>query len=68
MNINADKYSVATHSWGQQFADALTVGGDGTEDLEGGSNANPGCMDYIMHFISLPFKVSAGDLNPTIDS
>lgn len=65
MNINADKYSVATHSWGQQFADALTVGGDGAEDLEGGSNANPGCMDYIMHFISLPFKLVFALVPPT---
>jgi len=65
MNINADKYSVATHSWGQQLQDAFTVGGDGAEDLEGGSNANPSLLDYVMHFISLPFKVIFALVPPT---
>jgi solute carrier family 8 (sodium/calcium exchanger) len=63
MNINADKYSVATHSWGQQFADAITVGG-GSDTMEP-SDSSPGVIDYIMHCVALPFKLIFALVPPT---
>ena len=58
MNMNLEKYDVGTSSWGQQFNDALFE--IGCEDGE-----IPGTMDYIMHAVTVPFKVIYSVVPPT---
>lgn len=60
----AEKYSVETVSWGQQFSDALTIErDDGEEDLPW--TALPkGTL--VMHFITVPWKLAFATCPPTI--
>merc|ERR1739838_14501 len=48
-------------SWLEQFSDAFTVQADDDEEGEEGEEAEekmPSCGDYIMHFLTLPWKLS----------
>ncbi|XP_063720538.1 sodium/calcium exchanger 1-like isoform X2 [Symsagittifera roscoffensis] len=67
---------LGTHSWKEQFKDALTVsagddddddGGDGGEgeDGEEGGGKQPGCFDYAMHFLTVPWKLLFAFIPPT---
>lgn len=63
---------LGTSSWREQFIDALTVGaGDDDDDDEEGSTdeekepSEPGTADYIMHFISVPWKLTFASIPPT---
>ncbi|KAJ1359736.1 hypothetical protein KIN20_018522 [Parelaphostrongylus tenuis] len=68
------KLMLGTSSWREQFIDALTVsadGGDG-EDLgdgeEGGEISEripPSCLDYFMHFLTMPWKLIFATIPPT---
>merc|ERR1711861_79810 len=49
MDAEMDKYGVGTSSWGEQFANAMNMGGDDGEEPEWG--------DYLMHFLSFYWKV-----------
>ena len=66
LNINADKYSVGTSSWAEQFRNAFTVGDDtGAEGLDGGAPEPPSASDYFLHVLSFPFKLVFATVPPT---
>ena len=48
-NANVDELRVHNETWAQQIKDAMVVNGG---DIDGASTA-----DYIMHFLTFPFKV-----------
>ncbi|OON20463.1 hypothetical protein X801_03656, partial [Opisthorchis viverrini] len=57
---------VGTSSWKEQFVEAVTVsaGGDGEgADLE--EEKLPSCMDYVMHFLTVFWKVLFAFVPPT---
>merc|ERR1719308_304797 len=47
---------VGSSSWLDQFTDAFTVQADDEEEEEG-EEKMPSCGDYIMHFLTLPWKL-----------
>ncbi|XGW01494.1 hypothetical protein V3C99_013989 [Haemonchus contortus] len=69
------KLMLGTSSWREQFIDALTVGADegdddDDDDDEGdGSVAKekepPSCGDYVMHFLTMPWKLIFATIPPT---
>ncbi|CAM9547482.1 unnamed protein product [Chrysoparadoxa australica] len=63
MAINNDQFKVGTSSWRQQFEEAWQVSGEEGED--GGENDAPGAADYVMHVISLPWKLLFALIPPT---
>ncbi|TGZ69018.1 hypothetical protein CRM22_003959 [Opisthorchis felineus] len=59
---------IGTSSWKEQFVEAVTVsaGGDGEgADLE--EEKLPSCMDYVMHFLTVFWKVLFAFVPPTAD-
>merc|ERR1711887_45349 len=59
---------VGSSSWLEQFSDAFTVQAeDDDEEEEGveGEEKMPSCGDYIMHFLTLPWKVLFALIPPT---
>ncbi|XP_033833334.1 sodium/calcium exchanger 2b [Periophthalmus magnuspinnatus] len=57
---------IGTHSWREQFVDAVTVSaGDGDEDEEGREERLPSCYDYVMHFLTVFWKVLFACVPPT---
>ncbi|XP_020563674.1 sodium/calcium exchanger 2 [Oryzias latipes] len=57
---------IGTHSWREQFVEAVTVSaGDGDEDEEGREERLPSCSDYFMHFITVFWKVLFAFVPPT---
>ncbi|XP_073689876.1 sodium/calcium exchanger 3 isoform X4 [Garra rufa] len=58
---------VGTNSWREQFMEAITVSaGDGDEDEdEGGEERLPSCFDYVMHFLTVFWKVLFACVPPT---
>uniref|UniRef100_F1KUR0 Sodium/calcium exchanger 1 n=1 Tax=Ascaris suum TaxID=6253 RepID=F1KUR0_ASCSU len=71
-------FMLGTSSWREQFLDALTVsagddddGGDeGDEEDESkrstiSAPAQPGCFDYFMHFLAVPWKLLFASIPPT---
>ena len=62
---------LGTSSWKEQFKEALTVsaGGDDDDDEggeeDGGEEKTPGCMDYLMHFLTVPWKLLFAFIPPT---
>ncbi|XP_012219487.2 sodium/calcium exchanger Calx isoform X1 [Linepithema humile] len=55
---------LGTSSWKEQFTDALTVSG-GDEDEEGGRPSSPSAMDYLMHSLTIFWKVLFAFVPPT---
>jgi len=60
---------VGTSSWKEQFSEALTVSAgddddEGDEDEEGEEKL-PSCMDYVMHFLTLFWKLLFAFIPPT---
>ncbi|XP_056296657.1 sodium/calcium exchanger 2-like isoform X3 [Pseudoliparis swirei] len=56
---------IGTHSWREQFVEAVTVSaGDGDDD-EGCEERLPSCYDYVMHFITVFWKVLFACVPPT---
>merc|ERR1719420_85565 len=58
---------VGSSSWLGQFSEAFTVQADEEEEEEGeeGEEKMPTCGDYIMHFLTLPWKVIFAFIPPT---
>merc|ERR1711863_182130 len=54
---------VGSSSWLDQFTDAFTVQAD--DDEEEGEEKMPSCGDYIMHFLTLPWKLIFAFIPPT---
>lgn len=49
-HLNLNRMALGSETWGQQFRTAMTVNGG---DIENASS-----MDYFMHFVTFPWKVS----------
>jgi len=58
---------VGSSSWLGQFSDAFTVQADEDDEEEGeeGEEKMPSCGDYIMHFLTLPWKLVFAFIPPT---
>ncbi|CAH1792464.1 unnamed protein product [Owenia fusiformis] len=58
---------VGTSSWREQFKAALSVVEEGDEDDDGeeGEEKLPSCMDYVMHFLTIFWKVLFAIVPPT---
>ncbi|KAF4085806.1 hypothetical protein AMELA_G00099280 [Ameiurus melas] len=56
---------IGTHSWREQFVDALTASaGDGEDEVEGREHP-PSCSDYVMHILTVFWKVLFACVPPT---
>jgi solute carrier family 8 (sodium/calcium exchanger) len=60
---------VGTSSWREQFIEAITVSSgdddDGEEGEEGAEEKLPSCMDYVMHFLTVFWKILFAFVPPT---
>merc|ERR1719369_765883 len=59
---------VGSSSWLEQFSDAFTVQAEDDDDEEEGDEGEekmPSCGDYIMHFLTLPWKLIFAFIPPT---
>nr|XP_006007476.1 PREDICTED: sodium/calcium exchanger 1 isoform X2 [Latimeria chalumnae] len=57
---------VGTNSWREQFIEAITVSaGDDDDDDECGEEKLPSCFDYVMHFLTVFWKVFFAFVPPT---
>merc|ERR1712012_1351821 len=59
---------VGSSSWLDQFTDAFTVQADDDDEGEEGEEGEekmPSCGDYIMHFLTLPWKLIFALIPPT---
>merc|ERR1712233_293990 len=54
---------VSTGSWAEQFSEALSVSTGDDDDEEG--EGEPGLTDYIMHYLTLPWKLIFAFIPPT---
>ncbi|XP_028837752.1 sodium/calcium exchanger 3 isoform X2 [Denticeps clupeoides] len=55
---------VGTNSWREQFMEAITVSADEDED-DNGEERLPSCFDYVMHFLTVFWKVLFACVPPT---
>ncbi|KAL3971806.1 cadherin-like 24 [Sarotherodon galilaeus] len=55
---------VGTNSWRDQFIEAITVSAD-DDDEECGEEKLPSCFDYVMHFLTVFWKVLFAFVPPT---
>ncbi|XP_007445823.1 PREDICTED: sodium/calcium exchanger 1 isoform X14 [Lipotes vexillifer] len=58
---------VGTNSWREQFIEAITVsaGDENDDDDECGDEKLPSCFDYVMHFLTVFWKVLFAFVPPT---
>ncbi|XP_075462971.1 sodium/calcium exchanger 2 isoform X3 [Ascaphus truei] len=57
---------IGTHSWREQFMEAITVSaGDEEEEDDGREERLPSCFDYVMHFLTVFWKVLFAFVPPT---
>ncbi|XP_015706025.2 sodium/calcium exchanger 2, partial [Coturnix japonica] len=57
---------IGTHSWREQFLEAITVSaGEEEEDEDGREERLPSCFDYVMHFLTVFWKVLFACVPPT---
>ncbi|XP_041838845.1 sodium/calcium exchanger 1-like [Melanotaenia boesemani] len=54
---------VGTNSWREQFVEAITVGAGDGDDC--GEEKHPSCFDYIMHFLTVFWKLLFAFVPPT---
>lgn len=54
-----------TSSWKEQFTEALTVSGGDEDDEGGGEPAAPSTLDYLMHGLTILWKVLFAFVPPT---
>ena len=59
--INAHVYAKGAENWTEQFKDALNVNGGDDE-----SDEAPSAMDWLLHLLTLPFKLVFACIPPTI--
>ncbi|KAM7394831.1 hypothetical protein PAMP_021611 [Pampus punctatissimus] len=55
---------IGTNSWREQFVDAITVS-SGDDDDECGEEKLPSCFDYVMHFLTVFWKLLFAFVPPT---
>merc|ERR1711981_4977 len=69
MQKSSNAMMVGSSSWLDQFTDAFTVQADDDEEEgeegEEGEEKMPSCGDYIMHFLTLPWKLIFAFIPPT---
>merc|ERR1719460_7372 len=66
MQKSSNAMMVGSSSWLDQFTDAFTVQAeDDDEEGEEGEEKMPSCGDYIMHFLTLPWKLIFAFIPPT---
>jgi len=68
MEKSKNSMMVGTSSWLEQFSDAFTVQAEDDDDEEEGEEGEekmPSCGDYIMHFLTLPWKIIFATIPPT---
>ncbi|XP_069064907.1 sodium/calcium exchanger 3 isoform X2 [Pleurodeles waltl] len=56
---------VGTHSWRDQFLEAITVSAGDEDEDESGEERLPSCFDYVMHFLTVFWKVLFACVPPT---
>ncbi|KAM6949395.1 sodium/calcium exchanger 1-like [Aplochiton taeniatus] len=56
---------VGSSSWREQFVSAVTVSAGDDDDEESGEERLPSCFDYIMHFLTVFWKVLFAFVPPT---
>nr|XP_060614399.1 sodium/calcium exchanger 1-like [Anolis sagrei ordinatus] len=56
---------VGSSSWREQFVSAVTVSAGDDEDDDSGEERLPSCFDYIMHFLTVFWKVLFAFVPPT---
>nr|XP_004660173.1 sodium/calcium exchanger 1 isoform X6 [Jaculus jaculus] len=57
---------VGTNTWREQFIEAITVSaGEDDDDDECGEEKLPSCFDYVMHFLTVFWKVLFAFVPPT---
>jgi len=56
---------VGTSSWREQFVEALSVNGGEDEDDEDGEPSEPVFLDYVMHFLTVFWKLLFAFVPPT---
>ncbi|XP_036603539.1 sodium/calcium exchanger 2 [Trichosurus vulpecula] len=58
---------IGTHSWREQFLEAITVSAGDEEEEEDGTREErlPSCFDYVMHFLTVFWKVLFACVPPT---
>merc|ERR1712001_740971 len=67
MQKASNSMMVGSSSWLDQFTDAFTVQAEDDDEEEGeeGEEKMPSCGDYIMHFLTLPWKLIFAFIPPT---
>ncbi|KAM9811965.1 sodium/calcium exchanger 2b [Syngnathus typhle] len=56
---------IGTHSWREQFVEAVTVSAGDDDEEEGREERLPSCYDYVMHFLTVFWKVLFACVPPT---
>ncbi|XP_065097160.1 sodium/calcium exchanger 1a isoform X4 [Paramisgurnus dabryanus] len=56
---------VGTNSWRDQFVEAITVSSGDDDDDECGEEKMPSCFEYVMHFLTVFWKVMFAFVPPT---
>lgn len=56
---------VGTNSWRDQFVEAITVSSGNDDDDECGEEKMPSCFDYVMHFLTVFWKIFFAFVPPT---
>merc|ERR1712079_64363 len=70
MAKSSNSILAGSSSWLEQFTSAFEVQAEGDDDEEGeegeeGEEKMPSCGDYIMHFLTLPWKLIFALIPPT---
>ncbi|XP_043968922.1 sodium/calcium exchanger 1-like isoform X3 [Gambusia affinis] len=56
---------IGTNSWREQFVEAITVSSGGDDDDDCGEEKIPSCFDYVMHFLTVFWKLLFAFVPPT---
>uniref|UniRef100_A0AAQ4RNC8 Calx-beta domain-containing protein n=1 Tax=Gasterosteus aculeatus aculeatus TaxID=481459 RepID=A0AAQ4RNC8_GASAC len=56
---------IGTNSWREQFVEAITVSSGGDDDDECSEEKLPSCFDYVMHFLTVFWKLLFALVPPT---
>uniref|UniRef100_A0A4W6E1M1 Solute carrier family 8 member 1a n=1 Tax=Lates calcarifer TaxID=8187 RepID=A0A4W6E1M1_LATCA len=56
---------IGTNSWREQFVEAITVSSGDDDDDDCGQEKLPSCFDYVMHFLTVFWKLLFAFVPPT---
>uniref|UniRef100_M4AU41 Solute carrier family 8 member 2a n=1 Tax=Xiphophorus maculatus TaxID=8083 RepID=M4AU41_XIPMA len=56
---------IGTHSWKEQFIEAVTVSAGDDDEEEGQEQRTPNCFDYFMHILCVFWKILFAFVPPT---